>query len=871
MGGGLMQLVAYGAQDVYLTGNPQITFWKVTYRRHTNFAMESIEQTFNGQADFGRRVTCTISRNGDLAYRTYLQVTLPEINQHMNPNTAKSYGEMNTGPYSGQGVYARWLDFPGEQLISQVEVEIGGQRIDRQYGDWMHIWNQLTLSAEQERGYNKMVGNTTQLTFITDPLFDNVDGPCTNDAPRQVCAPRNALPETTLYVPLQFWFCRNPGLALPLIALQYHEVRINLDLRPIDECLWAVDRLANDAGPDANSLTNEEVANVAGRNAKNTTGHKGDACGKKVAAAYAQSLVAASLYVDYVFLDTDERRRMAQNPHEYLIEQLQFTGDESVGSSSNKIKLNFNHPCKELIWVVQPDENVDYCASFDCNQTLFQVFGAQPFNYTDAIDALPNAIHSFGSESSIAGPAGYGSNGFITDAGLFQQAGASDFNAQGGGATLPNVFYSAGEELSPGTTVDKIPSNNLVRYLGLERQTFDKGQNGGTSTKDRILNLLYGSMKSGSFGDVNFTNVGGKPAQPLQQVASIATQLASLTNGPNQATKGAGAQNVWNLLQASAIFNYFMPDLAGSSDAPFDVVTLLSKMWSDTNALIAKSSGDQSPKVADGATALFALGSVMDGKLWHEVFHNQLSATTQSEFVKDHFNADSNDVSSVSLEPLLRVLQRVMDVYRRKYVLSGVQPDNVNDAGSYRWNDVGSPSAFNPREKGQQVNQDGTVVGGYDSLGGWDKTYSAGNLNSYYNGQQPANPGVSDAGTFVLTETSLTMHCWGENPVITAKLQLNGQDRFSEREGNYFDLVQPYQHHTRNPDTGINVYSFALRPEEHQPSGTCNFSRIDNATLQLILSNATVEGTKTAKVRVYATNYNVLRIMSGMGGLAYSN
>ena len=139
MGGGLMQLVAYGAQDVYLTGNPQITFWKVTYRRHTNFAMESIEQTFNGQADFGRRVQCTVSRNGDLAYRTYLQVTLPEINQ------ADGSGD----------VYARWLDCPGEQMISMVEVEIGGQRIDRQYGDWMHIWNQLTLTSEQEVGYTR--------------------------------------------------------------------------------------------------------------------------------------------------------------------------------------------------------------------------------------------------------------------------------------------------------------------------------------------------------------------------------------------------------------------------------------------------------------------------------------------------------------------------------------------------------------------------------------------------------------------------------------------------------------------------------------------------------------------------------------------
>ena len=603
MGGGLMQLVAYGAQDVYLTGNPQITFWKVTYRRHTNFAMESIEQTFNGQADFGRRVTCTVSRNGDLAYRTYLQVTLPEINQQMNPEFTK--GHWNSGRTGTDnsvmtgGVYARWLDFPGEQLISQVEVEIGGQRIDRQYGDWMHIWNQLTLSAEQERGYYQMVGNTTQLTYVTDPLFNSVDGPCTANAPRQVCAPRNALPETTLYVPFQFWYCRNPGLALPLIALQYHEVRINLDLRPIDECLWAVDKLENDATFSSQGALSKD----------STLG-----CGKKVATAYAQSIVAASLYVDYVFLDTDERRRMAQNPHEYLIEQLQFTGDESVGSSSNKIKLNFNHPCKELIWVVQPDENVDYCASFDCEQHLFNVFGAQPFNYTDAVDALPNAFHAFGTEESLTGNQMDG-EGFITDDGLFQQVG-------------------------PGT--------------------------------------------------------------------------GSTTSAPTRPSFGTATQNRY-------------------------------------------------PGHEDGVVG-------------------------------------------------------------------------------------GSGGPMDPHPQHQ----------------GWDTTYTAGDINGSA-GLPPVLAGVSDAGTFVLSETALTMHCWGENPVVTAKLQLNGQDRFSEREGTYFDLVQPYQHHTRNPDTGINVYSFALRPEEHQPSGTCNFSRIDNATLQLILSNATVEGTKTAKVRVYATNYNVLRIMSGMG------
>ena len=500
-----MQLVAYGAQDVFLTGTPEITFWKVSYRRHTNFAMESIEQTFSGQADFGRRVTCTISRNGDLAYRTYLQVTLPEINQNMK-NASEA------------GVSARWLDYIGEQLVAQVEVEVGGQRIDRQYGDWMHIWNQLTLSKEQESGYHKMIGHTTQLTYIAAKDRADIAGPCAaSSAPNQVCAPRNALPETTLYVPLQFWFCRNPGLALPLIALQYHEVKINIDFRPIGECLFAM---------------------------SGTT---------SATQAYQQSLVAASLYVDYIFLDTDERRKMAQNPHEYLIEQVQFTGDESVGSSSNKIKLNFNHPCKELIWVVQPDANVDYCESLINGSVLNSTQGAQPFNYTDAIDSLPNDIAAYG---------------------------------------------------------------------GVDKELTDMTESGVDNAADAVA---------------------------------------------------AGAQ------------------------------------------------------------------------------------------------------------------------------------------------------------------------------------------------------GLSDAGSFVLAETALDMHCWGENPVVTAKLQLNGQDRFSEREGSYFDTVQPFQHHTRAPDSGINVYSFGLRPEEHQPSGSCNFSRIDNAVMQLVLSAGAVSGTATAKVRVYAVNYNVLRVMSGMAGVAYSN
>lgn len=593
MGGGLMQLVAYGAQDVYLTGNPQITFWKVTYRRHTNFAMESIEQTFNGQADFGRRVQCTISRNGDLAYRTYLQVTLPEVDAR-NGNIVSDAS--STADENGGIVAPRWLDYPGEHLISMVEVEIGGQRIDKQYGDWMHIWNQLTLTAEAKRGYDQMVGHTTQLTYLANAFGDDPDRPCGSCNTAQTCEIRNSLPETTLYVPLQFWFCRNPGMALPLIALQYHEVKINLELRPIAECLWAVkaqyDATAVDAGmPQPNDPTTN-TDNI-------------------VPNAYRRSLVAASLYVDYIFLDTEERRRMAQNPHEYLIEQVQFTGDESIGSSANKIKLNFNHPVKELVWVVQPDCHVDYCSStYGCDQSgsakscegcgcegpLYASHGAQPFNYTDAPDVLPNSVFNY---VPLQAPSTTGNNfGFIGE---------------------PDTVYC-----------------------------------------DEILNGAYG-----------------------------------LNAGIGPLTVGC--------------------DIGGG----------------------------------------------------------------------------------------------------------------VN---------VGPPSSSGAKD-----------------------------------GAKTRTGTVSTALGVVAAQVALDRHCWGSNPVVTAKLQLNGQDRFSEREGTYFDLVQPYQHHTRNPDTGINVYSFALRPEEHQPSGTANFSRIDNATLQLVVSANTVTGSKTAKVRVYAVNYNVLRVMSGMGGLAYSN
>ena len=499
-GGGLMQLVAYGAQDVYLTANPQVTFFKQLYRRHSNFAMESIEQTFNGVANFGKRVQCTISRNGDLISRVYLQATLPSVDVFSVVGGTITGGVAGSYPNTGTTTTTfNWVENVGQALISYVELEIGGQLIDKHYGDWLNIWNELTLPVGKQDAYDMMVGSGLMGSTDGAAVAPGTAGACTTcgsvepgacatnltTAGNSLCsngtgnsnaALGRCAPEYTLYVPLEFWFCRHSGLALPLIALQYHEVKVNVQFANLNNLCNIV------PGATAAAGNAKKVYNSV-----NNTG-----------------LVAASLWADYVYLDTEERRRFAQVAHEYLIEQLQFTGGESVTAAQNNIKMSFNHPVKELVWVTQLDANID------CD---------------------------------------YGSSG---------------------GHNLP--------------------------------------------------------------------------------------------------------------------FNY-------SDDS-------------------------------------------------------------------------------------------------------------------------------------------------------------------------------------------------GANPTAVAKIQLNGHDRFDARFGSYFNFVQPYQHHTRSPGVGINVYSFALKPEEHQPSGTCNFSRIDNAVLNLTLSPSTLKaavanvvngtpvapgGALSAQVRIYAVNYNVLRVMSGMGGLAYSN
>jgi hypothetical protein len=319
-----MQLVAYGAQDIYLTGNPQITFFKVVYRRHTNFSMESIEQTWNGDPTTGR-ATATISRNGDLVYRLYLQQTVTVCTPPPKVANRSFDGDGSCGSSGGccNSDYGPVVYNPGHLVIRHVEVEIGGQRIDHQTGAWMEVWAQLT--QENSAAVLGVVGDNSGTKFQNMARGGGCVVLSSQTGKHSVSEPVSwagregdvAVPAARLqarftkydaYVPLQFWFCRNPGLALPLIALQYHEVRIILQINTDFVC-----------GPQYNGSNCQPSACIQDN----------------------------SLYADYIYLDTDERRRFAQVSHEYLIEQVQHQNFRSNGGS---LDLNFNHPVKELIW-----------------------------------------------------------------------------------------------------------------------------------------------------------------------------------------------------------------------------------------------------------------------------------------------------------------------------------------------------------------------------------------------------------------------------------------------------------------------------------------------------------------------------------------
>ena len=370
MGGGLIQLIAYGSQDIYLTGNPQITFFKSVYRRHTNFAIECIDLPFNNPANFDKKITCSISKSGDLIHKIYLQVTLPEITP------------------SGGGAF-NWVNNIGHRLIKDVSIEIGGVEIDKHYGEWLSIWNELSQSLDKEDGYNEMIGNTASLT--SNPVGDLSPDNSDSDGLPQSQANSSVVPETTLFIPLQFWFCRNKGLALPISSLQYHDVKFHITFRKFDECCTITPATATNANPTATT----SITPVS------------------------PSLVNASLYIDYIFLDEEEKQQFAQNQHEYLIEQLQYNDSVIHENTANKVNLSFNHPCKELIWTLHPNRNnIDLLDSLTDAKLVLN--GAdrftkrigkyfrlvQPYQHHTKIPKEPIYVYSFSLEPEQHQPSG---------------------------------------------------------------------------------------------------------------------------------------------------------------------------------------------------------------------------------------------------------------------------------------------------------------------------------------------------------------------------------------------------------------------------------------------------------------------------------
>ena len=445
MGGGLMQLVAYGAQDIYLTGNPQITFFKVVYRRHTNFSMETIQQTLSGTPAASGTSTVTISRNGDLVYKVYVTSTDTAITK-------------------------------GSGLCTEVECEIGGQRIDRHYEEWNQIWWELSTPSSQQKGFKYMVGDASIDHNIQQQQLGKVQ------------------------VPLNFWFCRNPGLALPLIALQYHEVKLKLT--------WSASSFFS---------TSPEV------------------------------------WCDYIYLDTDERRRFAQVSHEYLIEQVQKQSASTTGS----FKLNFNHPVKELIWTSTGDYG---SAKLQLNghdrfaaqeEEYFQL--RQPRDYHTSIPG-PNVKHGTVNflhrpivllpAFSVTEAAGTGAmaakNTFAVDAtGTYTATAAA--SATAGSATFTNVInYKVADTAKIVSAVGELQPGDLVQF------TYEHATGESTTITDTIKDTIIvgGDNTQGAFQVYN--------TLPNSVVGHGSLKIIAKADGSNNA-----GQRVSNTSQLSTLVNVY--------------------------------------------------------------------------------------------------------------------------------------------------------------------------------------------------------------------------------------------------------------------------------------------------------------------------
>lgn len=269
----LLQLIAVGEQDKVLTGNPNISFFKRVYKRHTNFSLEQIPQYFTEKPDFGKKVSCIIDRRADLLNQIILEIELPALQTDVS-----------------------WINGIGHHIIKYVELTIGGIQICKLTGEFIDIYSELTIPPGHTIGYYNMVGK--HISYSKSTQINNLH----------------------LYIPIPFWFCRSIANSLPLVGMQYSEIKVNILFREFNECWFS----------GANMTTvppKKEIINCL-------------------------------LYCDYIFLDTHERLQFAKSDHEYLIEQVQLNDNNQVidNAGINTKNLFFNHPVKEFIWIYQADD-----------------------------------------------------------------------------------------------------------------------------------------------------------------------------------------------------------------------------------------------------------------------------------------------------------------------------------------------------------------------------------------------------------------------------------------------------------------------------------------------------------------------------------
>jgi len=368
MTGSILQLVAYGIEDIFLTNDPQITYFKVVYKRHTNFSREEIRQNFLQKPNFNTQISSNISKNGDLMEKSYLVITLPEIKAFKNDNITK----------------VAWVKSPGYSLIDTISIEINGRQICKHFGEWMFLWNEMFNPKARDQSFKKMIGDIPELTDYS-----------------------NGKKSYMLYIPLQFWFCRTSANALPLVSLEFSDVKINLSLKDWTECLLTTpthyiicsDSLVNfedyeyieqnidgviSAGfftyfdpynkrlyytlvtnnnfiPTDQNATNKIKYRIYGKTTdayispavQNSTSIIINPSTHKYEKIKSLTLGDTYLIINYIFIDEDERLRFAQSKHDYIIEQLYFNEYNEVTGPTESIKLNIDNPCKYIIWVLQ--------------------------------------------------------------------------------------------------------------------------------------------------------------------------------------------------------------------------------------------------------------------------------------------------------------------------------------------------------------------------------------------------------------------------------------------------------------------------------------------------------------------------------------